>query len=107
MFALRVVFSSEKREQKNPQNLFYMGKRHPFSREAKWSLLELISPHLFIFSSAIMVQQLPFHRNGSALPLEIKTLLDNNSKCFFHVALRRGIPLFIKQQAQANQKGFC
>lgn len=54
-----------------------------------------------------MVQQLPFHRNGSALPLEIKTLLDNNSKCFFHVALRRGIPLFIKQQAQANQKGFC
>lgn len=58
MFVLSVVFPVEKREQKKSLT---RRKLNPFGREAKWSLLELISPHLFIFSSAIIVQQLPFH----------------------------------------------
>lgn len=103
MFVLNVVFPVEKKRYKKPTESLIRGKLHPFSREAKWSLPEFISPHLFIFSSAIIVQQLPFHWNGSALPLEIKALLDKNSKCFLHVALRRRIPLFIKQGAEANQ----
>lgn len=106
MFVLSVVFPVKKGKKKSTEFSIH-GKLHPFSREAKWSLLELISPHVFIFSSVIMAQQLPFHWNGSALPLEIKKLLDNHSKCFLHVVLRRGILLFIKQQAEANQKGFC
>lgn len=56
MFVLSVVFPVKKKgNKKNPRNLLHMGKIHPFDREAKWTLLELISSHLLLFNSAIMV----------------------------------------------------
>lgn len=80
MFVLCVVFpvggKKKKREKKSTESLTH-GKIHPLGRAAKWSLLELISPHLLLFNSAITV-----HWNSSALSLEIKTLLDNNWSVF-------------------------
>lgn len=70
-------FQWKKREQKKSTESLTYGKIHPFGREAKWSLLELISPHLLMFNPEIMV-----HWNSSALTLGIKMLLDNNWKFF-------------------------
>lgn len=87
MFVLCVVFPVEKkREQKkkSTESLTH-GEMHPLGRAAKWSLLELISLHLLVFNSAIMV-----HSNSSALSLEIKTLLDNNWSGFFPCGSQKG-----------------
>lgn len=94
MFVLSVVFPVKKREQKKKKihGISYTWVKHPFSREAKWSLLELISPHLLKCNSTIMD-----HWNSLALWLGIKILLE----VFFSYGSEKGDPFIYETAAEA------